>query len=325
MKVSIIIPVYNEEETIGKCLDALLSQDYPKEDYEIITVDDGSTDRTREIVRKYPVRLIELKENRGRTVARETGALAATYNLLFFVDSRVIAEQDVLKTACETGYQPLAAGDWNERDLKYRSPYDTLFYLLRKRIYNGYYPQCEYPDKMPFYYINEVNFDGVPKGLGGFLVEKELFLSSLCDYKGKDVSDDTKILREMVRRKDIMRHSGIRLTYMQRTGFWEVMMHIYGRGPKFADYYLKKGGRYRKAYMLALLAVTVILAAAVLKPKLLLTGLAISLTLYLASAFWLSESFRDVVVVSVYLLPIAAAFSMGILRGLLFASDKEVG
>lgn len=325
MKISVIIPVYNGEETIGKCLDALIGQDYPKEDYEIVVVDDGSTDRTLEIVRKYPVRLIDLPENKGRIVARETGALAATYDLLFFVDSRVLAEPDVLKKMYEIGYQPLAAGDWNERDLKYRSPFDALFYLIRKRVYKRYYPQCEYPDRMPFYYINETNFNRVPKGLGGFLVEKELFLSSLSSYKGKDISDDTKILREIVRKKDIIRHSEIRLTYMQRTGFGEVMRHIYGRGPKFADYYLNRGEQHRKIYMIALLAIAVLLTAVFLKPKLLLTGFTVLITLYLASALWLSESFRDFIVVSVYLFPVAAAFSIGVLRGLLFMKNKEVG
>lgn len=323
MKVSIIIPVYNGEETIGKCLDALIGQDYPKEDYEIVVVDDGSMDRTREIVKEYPVRLIEMHENKGRIVAREVGALAATHDLLFFVDSRVIAELDVLKKASEIGYQPIAAGDWNEKELKYRSPFDAFFYLLRKKIYRGYYPQCEYPDRMPFYNINEGNFDRVPKGLTAFFVEKGLFLSSLPSDKGKGVSDDTRILREIVKKKDIMRHSGVRLTYLQRAGFMEVVRHIYERGPRFADYYLKKGGRYRKAYMLVFLLAAVMLVAAVLNPKLLLLSFAGLLLLDIAAAFWLSESFRDFVVLSVYLFPVAAAFSSGVLRGMLFARGKE--
>ncbi|HEC92761.1 MAG TPA: glycosyltransferase family 2 protein [Candidatus Atribacteria bacterium] len=51
--VSIIIPCYNEEQFIGKCLDSILSQDYPKEKLEILIVDGRSKDRTREIVQNY--------------------------------------------------------------------------------------------------------------------------------------------------------------------------------------------------------------------------------------------------------------------------------
>lgn len=49
--LSVIIPMYNVEEYIGKCLDSVLSQDF--KDFEIIVVDDGSTDNSNSIVREY--------------------------------------------------------------------------------------------------------------------------------------------------------------------------------------------------------------------------------------------------------------------------------
>lgn len=52
LSVSIVIPMYNEENYIGKCLESLLDQSYPKERYEILVVDGRSEDRSREIVRK---------------------------------------------------------------------------------------------------------------------------------------------------------------------------------------------------------------------------------------------------------------------------------
>lgn len=51
VKLSIIIPAYNVEEYIGACIDSILSQSY--ENYEVIVIDDGSSDRTVEIVREY--------------------------------------------------------------------------------------------------------------------------------------------------------------------------------------------------------------------------------------------------------------------------------
>ena len=65
--VSIIIPCRNEEKYIAKCLDSILSQDYPKDKLEVLVVDGMSEDKTKEIVKdyskKYPY--IKLLENRG--------------------------------------------------------------------------------------------------------------------------------------------------------------------------------------------------------------------------------------------------------------------
>lgn len=70
MKISIIIPCYNEEATLGSALDAVLALDAPK---EIIVVDDGSTDNTREIAERYATRedvvLLTLAGNRGKGYA----------------------------------------------------------------------------------------------------------------------------------------------------------------------------------------------------------------------------------------------------------------
>ncbi|WP_303014626.1 glycosyltransferase family 2 protein [uncultured Bacteroides sp.] len=51
--LSVICPIYNEEKYIAKCIDSILEQDYPKDDLEILFVDGMSTDRTREIVKRY--------------------------------------------------------------------------------------------------------------------------------------------------------------------------------------------------------------------------------------------------------------------------------
>ena len=67
MKLSVIIPCYNEEATIGEALDAVLAENTPK---EVIVVDDGSTDRTLEIAETYTtrgdVKVIAFLENRGK-------------------------------------------------------------------------------------------------------------------------------------------------------------------------------------------------------------------------------------------------------------------
>lgn len=61
---SVVVPVYNSERTLRFCLEALANQTIPKEKFEVIVVDDGSTDSTSEIARNFDVRYI-FQKNRG--------------------------------------------------------------------------------------------------------------------------------------------------------------------------------------------------------------------------------------------------------------------
>lgn len=122
IKVSFIIPAYNVAEYIGECLESVLSQNIEK---EIIVVDDGSTDNTAEIVKKYAqkyncIRIIH-KENQGLSCARNDGAAIAQGEYLCFIDG----------------------------DDYYLEDFAGWFYKLCKKfrldIIRGWYARC-YPD-----------------------------------------------------------------------------------------------------------------------------------------------------------------------------------
>lgn len=88
--ISIVIPAFNAQKTIGACLEALAHQTVPKEVYEIIVVDDGSTDRTAAIVRQYAVKLLR-QSNQGPAAARNYGVQEAKGDLIFFIDADCVA------------------------------------------------------------------------------------------------------------------------------------------------------------------------------------------------------------------------------------------
>ena len=84
-EVSVIIPAYNEEQYIGACLESLLNQTHPS--YEAIVVDDGSTDRTVEVIRSFNgVRLLR-QDHSGPGGAYNLGAQHARGDILVFVDA----------------------------------------------------------------------------------------------------------------------------------------------------------------------------------------------------------------------------------------------
>lgn len=100
--ISVIIPARNEEKNIGQLLQALLEQTYPSALFEIIVVDDHSTDTTAAVVQKFPtVKLIQLKEvgiNSYKKKAIETGIAAATGELIVTTDADCLPSQNWLRT-----------------------------------------------------------------------------------------------------------------------------------------------------------------------------------------------------------------------------------
>lgn len=99
--VSIIIPTYQHAREIGQCLDSILSQTF--RDFEIVVVDDGSTDETAAALKPYATRIrIIRQDNRGGNAARNRGFDAASGDLLLFCDADIVMRPDCLATMVRT-------------------------------------------------------------------------------------------------------------------------------------------------------------------------------------------------------------------------------
>ena len=96
MKISIVVPFYNEEPYIERCITALLAQDYPKDRYEIILVDNNSTDRSVEIVKRYPQVHLASETVVGDFAARNRGIRESTGDVVAFTDSDTAPDPDWL-------------------------------------------------------------------------------------------------------------------------------------------------------------------------------------------------------------------------------------
>ncbi len=89
-KVSVVVCSYNGGPTLDQCLRSLLDLDYP--DYEVILVDDGSTDETKEIASRFPLVRVIHQANEGLSVARNVGLRAAAGSIIAYTDSDCFAD-----------------------------------------------------------------------------------------------------------------------------------------------------------------------------------------------------------------------------------------
>ena len=95
-KYSIIVPVYNSEKYLDDCLKSIFNQ--TNQDYEVICINDGSTDKSLDILNKYKNDIIIIdQDNRGLSVARNNGVKKASGKYLLFVDSDDVIENKLLE------------------------------------------------------------------------------------------------------------------------------------------------------------------------------------------------------------------------------------
>jgi glycosyltransferase involved in cell wall biosynthesis len=100
LAVSIIIAAYGAADTIGRCLDSVYASAF--RDFEVIVVDDGSTDDTARIARSYPCQVLRTSENSGPGPARNLGAMHAAGRLLYFLDADMLINPDTLSHIVES-------------------------------------------------------------------------------------------------------------------------------------------------------------------------------------------------------------------------------
>ena len=113
--ISVIVPIYNTEEHLNKCLDSIKKQRFT--DYEVIMIDDGSTDKSADICKEYTKDDSRFhyyhKENRGSSSARNLGIKKATSDYIAFVDSDDSIDEDYLESLaryCGDGYDIIQCG-----------------------------------------------------------------------------------------------------------------------------------------------------------------------------------------------------------------------
>lgn len=103
--ISVIIPTYNRSRLLQQTVDTILAQTYPRQRWELILVDNGSTDDTARVIAEMIARDEHVRglteKRKGAHFARNLGALAARGDLLYFTDDDMLAEPDMLERIVE--------------------------------------------------------------------------------------------------------------------------------------------------------------------------------------------------------------------------------
>lgn len=113
IEVSAIIPTYNEETCIDECLQSICNQTHHS--YEVIVVDDGSTDKTVERSRQHPTTLL-LQKHQGPAVARNFGAQHSTGKILVFLDADMTFEPNFLEKLVQPILEKKTVGTFTKEE-----------------------------------------------------------------------------------------------------------------------------------------------------------------------------------------------------------------
>jgi glycosyltransferase involved in cell wall biosynthesis len=186
--VSVVIPNYNGSGTIGKCLEAAFRSDYKH--YEVIVVDDASTDGSREIIRRFPCRLIELEKHSGASRARNAGALQSRGDVLFFTDADCLLLPNTLSlvnSALETNqdHEIVIGGTYTAL------PHDTDFFSTFQSLF--------------------VHYSETKKREPDYIAAHAMVISSHLFRKSEGFPENFLPMIEDVEFSHRLRHSGIRL------------------------------------------------------------------------------------------------------------------
>lgn len=171
IKYSFIVPVYNTEKYLKKCLDSLVNQTY--KDFEIIVVNDGSTDKSSSIISKYQKKYKNIividKENEGLSMARNRGVQKSSGKYIIFVDSddyvsnklleevdKKIDDSDILRFQIATEDEEYTKiNEYHEEEFESMCGYDAFKYLSS---YHFVEPAWCYVIRKNYYIENKFSF-----------------------------------------------------------------------------------------------------------------------------------------------------------------------
>jgi len=197
MKISVIIPVYNEEKNIARTIDSLLNQTFS--DYEIIAVNDGSKDNSIDVLNRYKdkIKIIDKKKNEGQAKALNAGLKIASGDIIARTDGDSIVPPDWLERIHNNfkNNDIIAVGGWLA--IAKEDSYWALANSFKDVIFNGVLKKAVTPNILPG--ANNAVLASALRDIGGYpdkkIYSEDFLLFSRLNKKGKIIRDDNLIIK----------------------------------------------------------------------------------------------------------------------------------
>lgn len=279
--LSVIIPALNAAHWFPGVLSRLkvAIDEAGIHDYEIIIVNDGSTDNTKEVLaglaNQYQNLVVIHQENKGRFLARKAGIERASKEYVLFVDSRIYVDKGSIKYVVDQMKQHPEYQIWNGH-VRIKLGWNIFARFWQAITFIAWRKYLRHPRLVQF---GLEDFDYYPKGTGFFLAPREVLLKHIRSFKPKvadmkRVSDDTALLRGLAAEMKLTIAPGFSCLYHARDRLTAFIPHTFNRGRLFVDGFLQPGNRFFGLLVLFyIMSPLAIVALFVWPVPILLTGL----------------------------------------------------
>lgn len=319
--ISVVMATYTGEDNITRALESIASQKVTNLKVEVTIVIDGPNHSLFELVESQKsmfdkagitFRVKMLQKNKGRFQAMLSGAKMSSGKWIVLTGDRILWPAGFLSTMAKQK-KDLVIPDTVEEGWE-KSSINLTLHHLRELLYKRKGGQLK-PT-----IITRDNFEKSAKGSGGMWIDRRLFLWACDQIKNpnqKHVSDDTKILGALVNNgHNIYWTNETHIIYSPRPGLRSQISHIYNRGPRFVNYYIRPGTRYFLPLILVIIFTSIAAITLFLKPLVILSISLLGMVCLIILSLILAQKFGDIPRI-LFAIPImSVAFYLGLLKGL---------
>lgn len=243
--ISIIVPIYNREKTLARCIQSVLQQTY--QNFELILVNDGSFDGTGRICQQYLARdnriIYVSQKNQGVGTARNVGIQRSNGKYMLFLDSDDALMENALEVLCKEAGKALVIGGL----CKQENGKESTFLPVKERIKGRKLISNAITNRKKMYFINS---------LGGKIFSSEIIKDGRIEFLQKSYGEDTDFVYQYISKcldvifldQIVYRYYATESSLSQRKIYdpWEKMVGLYERGSS----QILRAKDYRNQYLL---------------------------------------------------------------------------